>query len=296
MKYLTIVNPRSGCLKSVRKILASIQHRMITSGNALDIFFTDHRGDAEHIAHTKDYTGYDALLVFGGDGTIHEVANGMLSREDGQRLPLGVVPVGTGNSLMRDFGCTDPDTAITRILSGSRRAIDVLKMDFDNQCRYGINLVGCGLPALVNAYAEKMRPFGAARYNLASLLAIITYKPFGLTFFGCELNGTLSSDFILGSNTAHIGRGLKVSPGAVVDDGLLDLFALQPTSRWDLIKLFGQLIRGTHLNNPKVHHVTTDGFGVESAAPGTMLNIDGENYHFSRMQVSVLAKEIDLLV
>jgi len=296
VKYLVIANPQSGNLRRGARVLARIQKRVISNGDDLNILVTGHKGHAEYLACTYDFIRYDGLLIFGGDGTIHEVVNGMLSRKDGLKLPLGCIPSGTGNSLMRDFGFRDANDVIRNILSGARRSLDVLKIEMDGTCRYGINLVGCGLPALVNEYAERIRVFGSLRYNLASLLAIVTYKPFGLTFRSDELGGGLSSDFILGSNTAHIGSGLKVSPDACTNDGLLDLFALQPTSRWGLIKLFGQLIKGTHLSGPRVHYVKTKNFGVEAGKSGATVNIDGENYRFSRMKVSVLPKEIDLLV
>jgi len=295
LNYLVIVNPISGCGKGIVVARHALQ-KYETPETHWDLIISEYKGHAMEIVATCDIGKYVAIVIFGGDGTMHEVVNGMLFRNDNVKVPLGLVPVGTGNSLMRDYGCISAKQSLARIFSESKRPLDVLKIQFDHKCRYGINFVGCGFPALVNEYAEKMRLFRSQRYNLASLLAIMSYKPFELSLTFGEKNASIPADFIIGSNTVHIGSGLQVSPNARTDDGLIDLLALRPTTHITLLRLFLKLLRGTHLEDPLVDYHMVKNFSVMALNRQASLNIDGEIYNFSHMKVEVLSREIDLLV
>jgi diacylglycerol kinase (ATP) len=156
-------------------------------------------------------------------------------------------------------------------------------------------MVGCGLPAVVNHYAGKLRILKSQRYNAGAIWAIVRHKSMCMEVDVPGLDDIIVSDFVLGSNTVHVGTGLKAAPAALTDDGLLDLFILKPGGRASTARIFSELLRGTHLANPRVVCMQVSEFSVASKEEA-QLNIDGENYRFSRLNVSVLPEEIDFLL
>ena len=116
MKFILIVNPFSG-KKQGLKILEKIQPLFIESDIEIDIIKTDYSGHSENIAREFDITKYNGLLIIGGDGTFHEVINGLLNRSDQKKIPIGIIPAGSGNSFMHDLDLVDPVKAVNLIIS-----------------------------------------------------------------------------------------------------------------------------------------------------------------------------------
>ena len=112
-----IVNPHGG-LKKGLDILEKVKPVFEDQDTQLDILETERAGHAYEYAYELDYTGYDGLCAIGGDGTMHEIINGMLKRPDKRQLPIGLVTGGTGNSFMHDLDCLDPVNAAKRITTG----------------------------------------------------------------------------------------------------------------------------------------------------------------------------------
>ena len=102
----------------------------------------------------------DVGIVVGGDGTMHELINGMMTRTDGRKLPIGLITGGTGNSFMHDMDCLDPVNAAKRIVTDRRRSIDIFRCEADGTIYYGFNIVGWGIPTDANNLAEKLRWMG----------------------------------------------------------------------------------------------------------------------------------------
>ncbi len=121
-KILLVVNPTGG-VRNGLEILKNIKPIFEAGGIELEIIETKYAGHAKDIARAMDIEKFDSLCLVGGDGTMHESINGMYTREDGMRIPVGLIPAGTGNSLMHDFNCLDPSVATkwSRISSTSSR-------------------------------------------------------------------------------------------------------------------------------------------------------------------------------
>ena len=112
-KYYLAVNPHGG-LKKGLGILEQVKPVFENDGAEVTILETEYAGHARNMARTVEIDGYDGFCAIGGDGTMHEVVNGMMNREDGRRLPIGLVTGGTGNSFMHDLDCLDPVNAAKR--------------------------------------------------------------------------------------------------------------------------------------------------------------------------------------
>ena len=198
---------------------------------------------------------HDALVVVGGDGMVNLGVN--LVAETG--IPLGIVPSGTGNDMSRGLGIPVGNTegAIDALLEALRRpprTIDAgLVTRPDGSTSWYACVLSAGFDAIVNERANLMRwPRGPQRYNLALLLELAMLKPIS---YRLELDGIASeTDAVLVAvaNNTSLGGGMLVTPGAALDDGLLDVFVVQPLSRTAFLRIFPRVFKGTHVTDQRV--------------------------------------------
>ncbi|HDY74990.1 MAG TPA: diacylglycerol kinase family lipid kinase [Candidatus Marinimicrobia bacterium] len=293
-KYYLIVNPHGG-LKKGLSILELVKPVFESAGAELTILETQYAGHARNMARTENFEGYDGLCAIGGDGTMHEVINGMMNREDGQQLPIGLITGGTGNSFMHDLDCLDPVNAAKRIITNRKRPIDISKVNANGETLYAFNIVGWGMPTEINILAEKLRWFGGQRYNVASLIEIFAFRQ-RLATLVIKGNRTVGDfGFILGCNTIHTGKGMKMAPLAQLNDGYIDLIVVHKPSRWKLLKMFPKIFSGKHIAEPIVEYHQVKTFSIIPIEEH-VLNIDGELLGNTPIDVEVLPSAINVLV
>ncbi len=293
-KYYIAINPFGGA-KDGLEILNRVLPIFEEAGAEVEIKETRYAGHARNMANTLDFKGYEGFCVVGGDGTMHEVINGMLSRKDGKKIPIGLITAGTGNSFMHDMDCLDPMEAARRIVSGKKRKLDVAKVNAAGEIIYGFNIVGWGLPTEVNITAEKLRWWGGQRYNLASIIEVLKNTP---RLAKIKIDGqTIAGDygFILGCNTIHTGNAMKMAPLAQIDDGLIDLLIVRKAGRLKLLGLFSKLFKGAHIGDPVVQYHQAKEFSI-IPLENHILNIDGEMVGNTPIHVKMLHQVIEVLV
>ena len=255
---------------------------------------TAHCGHARELATNLDLSGYDGFLTIGGDGTFHEVVNGMLQRPDGKNVPIGVIPGGSGNSVLHDLGLTDPKTSAQAIVSGHTRFIDTVRVDNNQEVIYSINLIGWGLVTDVGKRAELLRWLGPSRYTISSIIEILLRKNRRAKLI---VDGKILVDnftFIVACNSIHVGKGMKMAPNAKLDDGLIDLLVVDgDITRQRLFSVLPKLFDGTHINEPEVEYHQASSF---SLIPQTndILNIDGEMVGTTPITVRVLKHAVEI--
>ncbi|MBC8186141.1 hypothetical protein H8E88_34090 [candidate division KSB1 bacterium] len=250
-KYYLVVTPHGGTKKGLA-ILEKVKPIFKEAGAEIEIKETRYAGHARNMANTLDFDGYDGFCVIGGDGTMHEIVNGMLTRDDKKKTPIGLIPAGTGNSFMHDINCLDPVVAAKRIITGRLRDVDIAEVDAAGEKIYAFNIVGWGLPTDINLLADKMRWLGGQRYNVASIIEVIknTVRLAKISIDGQNIAGDYG--FILGCNTIHTGNAMKMAPLAQMDDGLIDLLVVRKAGRMKLLKLFTKIFKGGHVGDPAV--------------------------------------------
>ena len=287
-KYLIIVNPVSGTKKNenlIDKLKESFpNHEMV---------ITQHNGHPYEVAKETDLSHIHAMITMGGDGTMHEVINGMMDRPDKAKVPIGLIPGGTGNSFMHDLDCLNPSEAIKIIQQGNLKKIDLMKLDMSGKTRYAYNIVGWGISVTINNLAEKWRKIGGQRYNLAALYEIIRNPKWtvNITLDDRDIKGEYS--FFLACNTQYSGNGMKVAPEAILDDGLIDILLLKQASRSKLVGLFSRIFSGEHVNSPLIEYLKVKSFSI-TPEEDTVLNIDGQVSGTTPVKVSVLPKVIEV--
>lgn len=280
------VNPHGGYHKGAA-ILRQVKPVFDGAGIELDIYETEYAGHAREIIQSVEPTGADGFCVIGGDGTFHEVVNGLLSRPDKPDLPLGLIPAGTGNSFMHDFDCLDPVEAAKRIVTGNTQPIDVASISMDGQTRYAFNVIGWGLVTDILIRSERLRWLGESRYTIASALEVLKGKrrPARLT-----VDGQVTDDsfiFILACNTRYTGKGMLMAPRALLSDGLIDLIIVRKASRTELLRLLPKVFDGSHVTSPLLEYRQVKEFSLQPQADEP-INIDGELIHATPVDVKMI--------
>jgi YegS/Rv2252/BmrU family lipid kinase len=293
-KVYLIYNPLSGNKRSI-SILERIIPIFEQGKLETEIIETKYAGHARELANTLPFEGYDGLCVVGGDGTMHEIVNGMLKRQDHAKIPIGLIPGGTGNSFMHDVDALDPEVAALRILTGRLRNVDIAKVDANGEIIYGFNIVGWGLPTDIIQTAAKIKWLGSQCYNVASIFEVIRNKPRLAKVKIDKQNIAGDYGFILGCNTIHTGTAMKMAPLAQINDGLIDLIVVRKAGRLKLLYLFTKLFKGRHIGDPAVVYHQCKQFSIEPIEDH-VLNIDGEMIGCTPVHVKMIPSAIQVLV
>ena len=293
MRFILIVNPYSGKKRS-KEILDLIKPVFDSKGIDLTLIFTEFSGHARQLANKLKFDGYDGFLVLGGDGTLNEVVNGMLQRQDGMILPIGLIPGGSGNSIAYDLDLIDPVVAAKAIVNHQNRALDIAQINMGKNVIYSINLIGWGLITDVGKRAESLRWIGTSRYTVSSLIEIMLRKSRKVKLV---IDDKIFSDtftFIVACNSIHIGKGMKMAPYAKLDDGLIDLLVVDANiSRRRLFTVLPKLFDGTHVSEPEVTYYQASSFSILSDTDD-ILNIDGELVGNTPITVTMLKHSVKM--
>lgn len=230
---------------------------------------TKYAGHAGDFARTVPLQ--DGFVGIGGDGTAHEIANGMLRRPEAERVPVGIIPAGSGNTWAFDLGLDDAVSAARIVASGATTDVDVLAISSTGQPEvveeYAINIAGYGMPAAVLSQANALRWLGSAQYELAGLVLIAS----GRTSFDAEIeiegeDGACTKrrlegfSFVQGQVNQHMGKRVPFAPYARMDDGLLDLVLVTKAGGLDIIYSNALARTGEHTALPFVEVVRCRSF------------------------------------
>tara|TARA_Y100000589_G_scaffold25184_1_gene20841 strand:- start:1994 stop:2908 length:915 start_codon:yes stop_codon:yes gene_type:complete len=280
-----ITNPKGGVGDNLA-LAEQARKFFFSHGVSCEVHSTAAPGDATQWSAEIPQKPQTLICAMGGDGTMHEVINGMMQREATLRMPVALIPGGTGNSFMEDLGLIHPRSAMESILGGSPQPIDLMECALDGAIEYAFNVCGWGMMASGNQRAESMRWMGRSRYHAAGLLEIIHCRS---NHAQLEVDGKdLSAEYhlIAASNSRVVGKGMLMSPHAKHDDGLMDLLMLKKKGRRTLMRLFKGLANGTHIQDPSVEYQQIREFRVRTPQSNCW-NIDGEVRRANEMSVSI---------
>ena len=243
----------------------------------------------------------DALVVVGGDGMVNLGTN-LVARS---KVPLGIVPSGTGNDMARGLGIPHDNAeaaieTLVEALARPPRVIDAgLVRYIDDETgqadeRWFACVLSAGFDAIVNERANRMRhPKGASRYQIALGLELMKLKPipYRLTLDGhvIETTGALIS---VGNNVS-LGGGMLVTPDAKLDDGLLDVLVVQALSRVSFLRIFPSVFKGEHVKDPRVTIHRAKRIRIES--DGVVAYADGERFSTLPIDIEVVPGALRIL-
>ncbi len=298
-RYLAIINPAAGGGRCGKLVPRTVQ-RLRSEGIDLEVAETRGAGDATELARQGLACGFRHFLAGGGDGTSYEVINGLFPRNHSEeRLLLGFLPLGTGNSFLRDFADEGLEHyAVSAIVAGRSRPCDVIRLTHGDGVLHYINLLSVGFTAEAGELTNRQfKPLGEAGYLLATLL---TWGRLHFPVFPYRLDGCAEADrqpctYLTFSNSRFTGGKLMISPLADTSDGLIEVTRVGPVGRLDFLRTFPKIFTGTHLKHPAVSRWAVRRVDFEVPTPIDIM-IDGEIVRCVPRCLDVLPSALDVIV
>ena len=302
-KPVLVVNPKSGGGNTGRTFDA-IRGTIERALGACEVAMTEKSGHGIELAREAANSGAELVVAVGGDGTIHEVVNGLMLAD--KKPELGIIGQGTGGDFRKSVGIEHRlDRYIEAIASGKRRSLDVGKFSGGGKdSHYFVNILSVGMGGLVDKYvATAPRTLGGkAAYFGASLKALLTAQ-LGTVKCTVERDGkkdehTIRSYMIAICNGCFFGGGMKVAPMAEIDDDVFELVALGATSKIGFALTSGSIYSGDHIRQPGTVHLRGQKFHLElvnrSAEDVYLLDVDGEPMGSLPLDIEVVPKALTL--
>jgi diacylglycerol kinase (ATP) len=283
-----LTNPTSGKGRGAQVVEQALP-RLRDAGYVVRNLVGRDADEALDLARACVADGLETLVVVGGDGMVHLAVQALA----GSQTRLGLIPAGTGNDVARYFDLPRKDTAAATdvVIGGRERQVDLARIG----STYFVTVLAAGFDAIVNERANEMTwPKGQMRYNLATVAELRTLKPISYVL---EIDGEqhrFDATMVAVGNGTSFGGGLRITEGALLDDGLLDVVIIKPMSRTMLLRTYPKLFKGTHVHHPgyQHHHAKT----VTIAAPGITAYADGERIGPLPLTVEVAPLALRVLV
>lgn len=293
-----IVNPAAGGGSCGRKAPAALE-RLRASGRSLEVHHTERAGHATDLARHAYAAGHRDFVAVGGDGTSFEIVNGVLPAlaDGGERVSLGFLPLGTGNSFLRDFTDRGAEHALEALLAGRKRPCDVARLTHDSGTLYYINILSLGFVADVGALANRrFKRLGAAGYGVSVVANVATLHPRVVKlklddgrWFG------QSAVFVSINNSRYTGGSMMMAPYADTADGKLDVIVAGEMGRTALLLAFPKIFSGTHVHLRDILATQSRVVELDEDAPVDLM-IDGEVVTHAPRRVDLLEGAIDVCV
>ena len=288
-----IVNPTSGKNTGARIGSEALTLLRAAGVDILDLSAADARSAKEQGRAAVASGAVDRIVVAGGDGMVHLGANLCA----GTDVPLGVIAAGTGNDIARELGLPvrDAAKAVERILAGATRAVDAARHTTPTgEDRWFLGVLAAGFDAVVNERANHWRwPKGPMRYNLAILRELPVFRaiPYVLELDGRRIE--TEAMLVAVGNGPSYGGGMRVTPDAAFDDGLLDVLLLRRVSTPEFLRVFPKVFRGAHTSHPAVEVLRARTVRLE--ATGIVSYADGERFVPLPMTMEVVPGALTVL-
>ena len=291
MKSCFIFNPHSGANRRRPEFAGYIRDFIRTRGVDADFAITDGPGHATQMAALAARAGCAVVVAVGGDGTVNEVAQGLI----GTPTALALVPCGSGNGLALHLGLPRSPLEALRLATGVGASVATIDTGTANG-RPFVNAMGLGLDAVVGERFNRLTRRGLQGYTRAAWAAFRSFQPTRVRITGGGGDETLDVLLVAVANSDQYGNHARIAPGARVDDGQLDLVAIRAVGIAAAALLVPRLFLGNLDRSRHVVRLTGPQFVIERPAPA-VLHTDGET-HFAagRVQVAVKPRSLRLLV
>jgi YegS/Rv2252/BmrU family lipid kinase len=297
-RFLAIVNPAAGGGRCGRLAPAALE-RVRAAGIDVDVAHTSRPGEATALARSAYAQGTRNFLAVGGDGTSYEIINGLFPEAaTGGRVALGFLPLGTGNSFLRDFTSRGVEHTIEALKEGRRRACDVIRVRHSEGELYFSNLLSLGFPADVGELTNRrFKRWGEVGYILGvfTRLAGISHAAFPHRLEGSKEWDRRSCLFLTFSNSKFTGGKMMIAPKADATDGFIEYVRWSPVGRWKLIGLFPRLFTGTHIDHPLASRAAIKRVDFDLPEPVNAM-VDGEILRLQCQSIEILPAALDVVV
>ena len=297
-RFFVIVNPAAGGGRSA-KLAGSAIARLRERGVQADIIASTGPGHGADLAREAYQQGYRRFIAVGGDGTAHEIINGLFAQARAtDRVSLGFLPLGTGNSFLRDFTKDGAQAAFGALLENRTRPIDLLRLTHAQGEIYAFNLLSVGFTAdvatLTNRYFKPLGPLG---YLLGVFVRVVQLRrrPFALR---CDSDPDWDERrclFLSFNNSKYTGGTMLIAPHSDPADGLIEYVRWGPIGRLGLIRMLPRLYDGTHVNHPLASRRPVRRVEFDLRDPVDVM-IDGEIAKLQVKSLDILPAALDVYI
>jgi YegS/Rv2252/BmrU family lipid kinase len=290
MRILVLTNRRSGT-PSRRKRLDVLLGRLRAEGMSVDVEAPDSADALRERASRARRSEHGVLIASGGDGTLHQVVNGLVRSPKDARPKLAVCPLGRGNDFAAEIGVGDESDTFDAVVSGRARLLDLGRAEGG----VFLSIAGTGFDARAARRAQETPLLsGSALYTYAVLRTLLDFRPLQarVRHDGGTYEGLIT--FAATGNARRYGGGMRIAPEADLEDGLLDLCLVRDISRLTLLRMFPTVFSGRHLAHPSVVYRKTRFVEIETREPAEVF-ADGELLQETPLRIDVLPKELEVL-
>lgn len=291
MRTLFVFNPHSGRNRRRPELAAGIRDFIAARTLDAGLAVTDGPGHATELARDAVRRGSEVVVAVGGDGTMNEVAQGLI----GSPAALALVPCGSGNGLARHLGLPRTPAAALQLAGGAAARVRAIDTGTANGHPF-INAMGLGLDAEVSLRFNRLTRRGLPAYARVAWSAWREFQPERVTLAGGGRRETCEALLVAVANSDQYGNNARIAPGARIDDGRLDLVVVKPVGLLRAAALVPRLFLGNLDASPKVLRLGAPSFTIERARPGT-IHTDGETHATAaRISVEVRPRSLRVLV
>jgi len=288
-----LVNPTSGRGRGGRSA-PEVAARLSAGGVEVVPIEGVDAADAEARMVAAVEAGLTGLVACGGDGTVNMALQHAVAAD----IPLGIIPVGTGDDIARSLSLPRKDiaAAVNVVLSGATRRVDVGEVvTADAGRRLFLGVLSAGFDSMVNERANRMTfPRGQAKYMAAIVAELGTFAPVPYRLTLDDQYEDVEGMLVAIGNGVSYGGGMKVCPSSVMDDGLFHVMLLRKVSKPTFLRVFPTVFRGTHLKHPQVSERPAR--SVALTGEGQVAYADGERMGLLPISASVLPSAVSVFV
>lgn len=297
-KTIAIVNPAAGFGKCAKLLGPAIDH-LHHAGVEFDVAETKHSGHGLELAREAYAAGFRRFIAVGGDGTSFEIVNGLFPQayQDGEVPTLGFLPLGTGNSFLKDFTDKGVEYSAQAIIEGRTRPCDVIRINHAAGQTHYINILSLGFVSEVCVMANRrFKWMGAASYGLAVVLCL---AQFNKQLYQMKLDGVVEQNppataLLIFCNSKYTGGNMMLAPNADIADGKIEIVRWS-ADRFDFIFNFKKCYDGSHVNHPLIWQGRAKRIELNFDKPIDVM-VDGEVLTLQMDSLEVLPSALQVMV
>jgi YegS/Rv2252/BmrU family lipid kinase len=295
-RFLAVVNPAAGGGRC-RKLVGPALDRLRAGGLPVDVVETNAPAQAIQLTRDAYSRGYRRFISVGGDGTSYEIVNGLFPGAE-ERPTLAFLPLGTGNSFLRDFSDRGVDHGIEALLARRSQLCDVIRLRHRDGVLHYINLLSVGFAAdVATLRARRFANWGEPGYKASIFITLARFKrrPFPLRVDQEESVDRRRCLFLTFNNSKFTGGTMMIAPKAEVNDGLIEYVRWGPIGRVGLLRNLPTLYDGTHLNHPLAERRAAKRIDFLLEGPVDVM-VDGEVLTLHCQSLDVLPGALNVVV
>ena len=296
--FLAVVNPAAGGGRG-RKLVGPALDRLRAGGIQIDVIETPGPGQGTEITRNALTQGYRRFIAVGGDGTSYEIVNGLFPRDPSAERPtLAFLPLGTGNSFLREFTDRGVEHAIEALLARRTQPCDVLRLQHAGGVLHYINLLSMGFAAdVATLRARRFSAWGELGYQASIFISLARFRrrPFPLRVDGQGEIDRRRCLFLTFNNSKFTGGTMLIAPRAEVNDGLIEYVRWGPIGRTGLLRNLPTLYDGTHIDHPLAERYAAKQIDFFLDGPVDVM-VDGEVLSVHCQRLDVLPSALTVVV